>query len=538
MLSLFRKTPRNDDPPRAARPPSAASTPTCSTSHSSPGGVHATLSTGSSPLRNVSIDQAEEAAIRARAAKQVEKRASSAASLTILLVALTMLASLNIGLVFGWSALASVLEGAGVYSSLDPEARAVRLTLLYTLATSALAFGGIPAGVLIESQGPARAALVAGTMVTAGLLGLAALPASAGDLFAVPLMLLGAGGILTCFTGFRAAPLLPGHSQNVMISINTLFQMSSAVPSLFLSLCEFHHISRRVVFGAAAAYTASLYLAWALAWAIRGGSPGPGTPAATLEEQPERESAKAPAQGAASADAAPADAAPADAAPADAARAPPPAEAGITPLDPGCSLTAAFTTPQFVYGVLWFVSHQYRSNLYLGEGRYMLLSLGDNDGTYQELFSASLMGAVLCIPLISLASHVLGLAGTMQAVNVLSAAHVAAALVPALRFQLVTFALYVPYRSAIFSTASIYVASTFGFAKLGVVYGTFQSLGAIFSFTLPPLAGFVLSNLNGEWAAVLWACLGLSGLQVVLVHTLVQTAGRPGRAGRAEERLL
>ena len=118
MLSLFRKTPRNDDPPRAARPPSAASTPTCSTSHSSPGGVHATLSTGSSPLRNVSIDQAEEAAIRARAAKQVEKRASSAASLSILLVALTMLASLNIGLVFGWSALASVLEGAGPWLSM------------------------------------------------------------------------------------------------------------------------------------------------------------------------------------------------------------------------------------------------------------------------------------------------------------------------------------------------------------------------------------------------------------------------------------
>ena len=466
-----------------------------------------------SPLRNVQADIAEEDSIRAAAAKsQIEPLTPPAPLLLFGFLALTMMASLCIGIVFGWPSIASILESVGIYGGADEETRAVRLTLLYTLASSALAFGGIPAGLLIDRVGPAHSALVAGVMVTTGFLGLAFLPASADDLFALPLMLLGAGGILTCFTAFRSAPLVPEHSQTVMISINTLFQMSSAVPALFYSLNEVHGVPRAVVFGSAAAYVTLLFGAWTIGWCklerhLSAQALGYKTDANGKEKNGYT---SAPTS----------------------APAPAPACNTIPPLNPACSVSDAMRTPQYIFGVLWFITHQWRSNLYLGEVRYMLIELGDADESYQETFSACLLLAVLCIPLISYASSTLGLAGMMQAVTLLSLLHACSALVPSLGWQLITFAIYVPYRSAIFATASIYVAATFGFAKLGVVYGTFQSLGAVLSFTLPPLAALVLGWLDGDWSAVLWGCVVLSAVQLAIVSALL----RATRGGAEEER--
>ena len=300
-----------------------------------------------SPVRvvieaNLQHDLEEEAAIRTRAVRPWHQPALS------YFLALTMVASLCIGLVFGWPSFALILEAEGVYSGRDEDGRAVGFTLLYTLATSALAFGGVPAGLLIEKVGPARSAAVAGAMISAGLAGLALFPPGADDAFAVPLMLLGGGGILTCFVGFRAAPLTQ-HPLLVMISVNTLFQTSSAVPVLYYLLYDSVGLSRRMVFGGAACYAATLYAAWAAGWF-------------KFEPFLSAAAAASGAGGGASEGG-------------KSAAAAPPSAVSIRPVESHGRLVDALRSVQFGGGLLWFISHQWRSNLYLGEVRCSFIRL-------------------------------------------------------------------------------------------------------------------------------------------------------------------
>ena len=174
----------------------------------------------------------------------------------------------------------------------------------------------------------------------------------------------------------------------------------------------------------------------------------------------------------------------------------------------------------------------YKSNFYLGTVKYMLLELGDSDEVYLQYFLASAMLTVLCIPLLSAAASHLSLANLLHAVTILSLLHAASALVPSLRWQVVTFVLYVPYRSAIFSTGSLYVASVFGFGKLSTVYGLYQSCGALLGFTMPALAALILEVLDGNWAIV------LVGYVVVCLPQAAAVSWLAHRHGSAEQEML
>ena len=90
---------------------------------------------------------------------------------------------------------------------------------------------------------------------------------------------------------------------------------------------------------------------------------------------------------------------------------------------------------QFLAGSCWFTLHQLHSTLYLGSAGEMLRSYGDVDGRYMQYLTASLGLALPCVPLISRASDVLGVAGSMQAVTVLAMVHAACCLVPSLPFH-------------------------------------------------------------------------------------------------------
>ena len=48
--------------------------------------------------------------------------------------------------------------------------------------------------------------------------------------------------------------------------------------------------------------------------------------------------------------------------------------------------------------MLWFVAHQWRSNLYLCEVKYMLRDLGDRDERFMAYFSALLGLALQLMP--------------------------------------------------------------------------------------------------------------------------------------------
>ena len=100
--------------------------------------------------------------------------------------------------------------------------------------------------------------------------------------------------------------------------------------------------------------------------------------------------------------------------------------------------------------------------------------------------------------------------------------HATCALVPSLRFQLLTFLAFTLLRAATFSIGSLFVARIFGFARLGTLYGLMQALGAVLSFSFPLLTAYVLESLEGDWALVHGALLLLCFLQFGLVEWAVR----------------
>ena len=429
-----------------------------------------------------------------------------------------MLASFCIGLIFGWGPFAKILEAEGVAAhmcSMDPHARlcdAQRIfySLIYTLASSSLAFGGLPAGLLLDRAGPVVASLVAGGMISAGNLLLAWLPAGgAARSFIAPFMLMGSGGILTALTAFKIAAVFPAAASTLITAVNAIFDISATVPLGAYYLYERVGLSRAQIFTPYALYVAALYAAWAVLW--RRFEPMlHATPADPAPAAPNLESAAA-----------------------SVPNAPPSRPEAFTPLDgPQISMRAVLCSKQFLGGCAWFVVHQLRSNLYLGSAAEMLRSYGDMDGRYMEYLTATLAAALPFIPLISSAADRLGVAGSMQAVTLLAAAHAACCLVPSLRFQLLTFLLFTLLRAATFSVATMLVAQTFGFARLGTVYGLMQCAGALLNLCIPLITTAVLSLNGGVWAPVLWGLLLVCAPQFGLVAWAVRALG----AERQDER--
>ena len=66
-------------------------------------------------------------------------------------------------------------------------------------------------------------------------------------------------------------------------------------------------------------------------------------------------------------------------------------------------------------------------------------------------------------------------------------------------------------------------AKTFGFARMGTLYGLMQASGAAFNLMLPLLTAAVLKNFEGDWAPVWWGLLLVCVVQVGLVSWVVRS---------------
>ena len=347
-----------------------------------------------------------------------------------------------------------------------------------------------------------------------------------------------------------------------------LFDISATVPLLYFELYHQLGLSRESIFGTNATVLAILFASWASLWRRfaayvdlprEGATPQPGprgddvdgaaesagamTGASTATDaagsagdmpitraRPQDESARV--NGAVVTNGAPAHEA-AHTSP----RAPSPLDAIISMLLPPTVPTVAddatsmqlVSSPQFVYGILWFATHQIRANLYMGDVRNMLAYMGDDDGLYMQWFSLLLLSAVLFIPLIAAAVDHLGVPRAMQATTVLAIGHTLLALTPVLQLQPLTFVVFALLRACIYSIMSIFVATVFGFARLGTVLGIWNASGAVVNLLIPPITALVLERLDGDWSLVLWGLLLLCGPQFLLVVGAVSGAGRSYR---------
>ena len=285
-----------------------------------------------SPFKNVTADIAQEGEIRSAA---VQSRVPTIVSAAF--VSVTMLSAFCIGLIFGWGPLAKILEGEGVYADHcaagEPTpcaAQTVFYSLVYSLAVGALSFGGLPAGLLVDSAGPSRAALFAGSMIGSGLLLLALLPSSgAPEAFILPFMLMGGGGILTALTAFKSAAIFPQAGSMILTAVNVVFDISAIAPLLAYELYHRFGFTRLAIFGPYAFAVFALFAAWAALWRRLEHRLHAPLPPPSLED--EEGLTGAPAK----------------------------SPESITPLDaPNLSLREVLWSKQFVVGLLWFNGHQ------------------------------------------------------------------------------------------------------------------------------------------------------------------------------------
>lgn len=290
------------------------------------------------------------------------------------------------------------------------------------------------------------------------------------------------------------------------------------MPLLFFFLYVNMGLSRGTIFSGYATFTALLYAAWAVLFVRFHSRPklasaAPPTPA--KEEAQSTGSTKeveAPKQQGA-------DELHADEDPIDNT---------IAPLGEGASMADAFSSRQYLLGLFWFIANGLHSNLYLGEAKYMLESLGDADGLYMKIFTGSLTAAVVFIQPISAVIDKLGLAKSMQAVNALALLHALLALAPTLHVQGLTFVVFTVYRAATFAVWSVFIVRVFGIAKLGRLLGTGNGLGAIVNLAIPYVAAAVLEYRGGDWSVVLVSFALLCGPQYSAVALLESTTKGSG----------
>ena len=150
------------------------------------------------------------------------------------------------------------------------DAQIVAYSFIYSLGSAALAFGGLPVGILLDlpSFGPPACAALGGTLVGGGLLAIAFLPVDAfgGDAFIPPFVGLGFGGQMAFFTAMKVAAIFPEHKAPLLIGASCAMHTSAIVPLLFYELMEHFGLPRALVIGVFGAFVLAIFTAWALLW--------------------------------------------------------------------------------------------------------------------------------------------------------------------------------------------------------------------------------------------------------------------------------
>ena len=108
-----------------------------------------------------------------------------------------------------------------------------------------------------------------------------------------------------------------------------------------------------------------------------------------------------------------------------------------------------------------------------------MLDGGASTTLYMSVFVGMLPAGALYIPLVAAMLRRLGSTASMQVVTLASIAFGALACIPThIEVQLLTFVVYIFYRSALFSVATVRTAAIFGPKAMGTMYGALLFVGA------------------------------------------------------------
>jgi MFS transporter, LAT3 family, solute carrier family 43, member 3 len=399
------------------------------------------------------------------------------------------------GIIFGWAPLKVVLKQEGQYSEYcngyqsSCAEQLSRFNAIFTSAQFFLSFASLPVGFFLDYAPKPFHFGFAAVFQVGGLLLFAKADSKHADNFVLAYSLLALGGCITTLGAYPASFLLPHHQAGILAGIACLFDASSVIFAIFLRLylIDASTFSRTNVFTWYAIVCVFVYSLLCYCWA-------------RLERLQWQDSLARDTQRECSSDAANDEQSP---------------NKIDEVQDPHLwrirslrmhklSLGNQLRTLDFALVLIFASVHMLRCNFYIETVNEILLTMGDHDAFYANIFSFVLPAGVVFVPLIEYTVRELGVVHTLHITNALGVLFGVLLLVPSLNIQVINFAIFACFRAYLYATMSTFIAVTFGVSTMGRLIGcTFTSAALVTLLQYPAASiaerqktnGFTMINL-------------------------------------------
>lgn len=214
-------------------------------------------------------------------------------------------------------------------------------------------------------------------------------------------------------------------------------------------------------------------------------------------------------------------------------------ERAVKPLDLyphlGKPFTQQWKTFRYIGATLFTWINILKFNYFLVSLNSVMDSLGDSDGVYTEAFGWLSIGGVVVVFFTGTIIDRYGLVGGLWGSNISGLLLSVLSLVPVLELQIVTFAVFVIFRSFLFSIAASFMSTEFGVKNFGKLLGlTFMTAGG-FGFVAQPLLTLGLAEnftLPGVIVLILTACQSVFPFLYTRAHNMRTKSHSQGKGYR------
>ena len=179
-------------------------------------------------------------------------------------------AVLTSGVVFGWAPLQMMLQEEGIYGDVCTDGppcqeQAVRLQIIYTVATSAFCFCVWPTGLVLDAYGPRACCMMGAAFFGVGT-ALMARSDAAHDLFMPGFVLMAVGGLPVVLSMMHLSELIPALAGTIMTIFNVMIDVSSLDLQLFHVVVSSGWCTRQQAFGYYTAVPLAIFVTAPFLW--------------------------------------------------------------------------------------------------------------------------------------------------------------------------------------------------------------------------------------------------------------------------------
>eukprot|EP00035_Acanthoeca_spectabilis_P039819 m.65318 g.65318 ORF g.65318 m.65318 type:complete len:498 (+) comp9752_c0_seq2:643-2136(+) len=401
------------------------------------------------------------------------------------------------------------------------DAQLNELNLIFTLGSATISASSLPCGIFLDTYGPRAAVFVSLLFELSGLVLLAFADSRSFDVFVPGVLGIAVGGLMIMISAFPISFRFPKHQSTILATISCLFDASSLIFAVFDYVQQF--FTRKQLMLGYAVFCAVLYCLVLLFWSITGFTPPgeeqtgrvdpddddqliDGVWTGSIQERKQLQLVVGsegpvdnPPQGTAANNEG------------EAAHGHDLTQKGIW------TQVMSF---EFMFLIAFGSIQMLRANAYIGFNDELLARYGDDvscHGWYTSLFGWILPASIVFIPLIDGCICYFGLGGTLHITNVFGAIYGGLVLIPSLKVQLGTFAVFVCFRAFLYATMSTYTAEIFGLATLGRITGSLFTASAVFVLLQYPLQWMTSSQFDSNPTVSSVILLGLCAPMGVLV---------------------